>query len=272
MTVKTFFYGLIASFGIPWLMILVIPFGTMRSMEAPRYDEVNDERTDLYQPKRSGRTENGSLVYAQEGCAMCHTQVTRPSYAGQDVFREGHGGMKNDPDRGNTSRITNPWDFPGEKRAHIGETRIGPDLGNFGTRLAALEVSENIKTAEALGIKLVKEDKSPMTKQEIINAIGDKAFNKELYVYKHLYYPRNEGLSDKGQENEWSVCQANPQFFSKIQNFGQGAKDSVALKCGKQVVPTGDCRALVSYLMNLKKDGAVPYAMQYSQDKKKAGK
>jgi|GEM_PF-153507 len=272
MTVKTFFYGLIASFGLPWLIMLAIPFGTMRSMEAPSYDEVNDERTDLYQPKYSGRTGNGSLIYAQEGCAMCHSQVTRPSYAGMDVFREGQGGTKKDPDRGDTRRITNAWDFVGEDRAHIGESRIGPDLGNFGNRLAALEISQNIKSAEALGIKLVKEDKSPLTKQEIIDAIGDKAFNKELYVYKHLYYPRNEGLPYKGDENEWSVCQANPQFFTKIGDFGQGAIDAVAVKDGQQTVPNDNCRAIVSYLMNLKRDEAVPYAMQYSKGKTKAGK
>ncbi len=272
MTVKTFFYGLIASFAIPWLVILVIPFATMRNMEAPKYDEVNDERTDFYQPKRSGRVENGSQVYAQEGCAMCHSQVTRPSYAGQDVFRDGHGGRKNDPDKGDTRRITNPWDFAGEYRAHIGESRIGTDLGNFGNRLADLEVSENIKTAESLGIKLAKEDKSPLTKQEIIDALGDKAFDKELYVYKHLYSPRNEGLSDIGQEREWSVCQANPQFFKKVGNYGQDSTKTIAVKCGMKVVPTDDCRAIVSYLMSLKKDGPVPYAMQYSVNKKKAGK
>ena len=272
MTVKTFFYGLSASFGLPWLVMLAIPFSTMRSMEAPRYDEIDDERTDLYQPKRSGRIENGSLIYAQEGCAMCHSQVTRPTYAGNDVFREGHGGTKNDADRGDTRRITNAWDFAREKRAHIGESRIGPDLGNFGNRLEALEISENNKTAQSMGIELVKEDKSSLTKQEIIDALGDKAFNKELYLYKHLYYPRKEGLPNKADENEWSVCQANPQFFTKVGNFGQGAVDAVAIKCDKQVVPTDDCRAIVSYLMNLKKDGAVPYAMQYSKDKKKAGK
>ena len=75
MTVKTFFYGLIASFGLPWLIMLAVPFGEMRSMKAPQYDEINDERTDVYDATHAGRKENGSLVYAQEGCAMCHTQV-----------------------------------------------------------------------------------------------------------------------------------------------------------------------------------------------------
>jgi len=244
----------------------------MRSLENPRYDEVNDERTDIYQAKRTGRVENGSLVYAQEGCAVCHSQVTRPSYAGVDVFRDGQGGFASDPDRGDTRRISHAWDFGNESRAHIGESRIGPDLGNFGNRVAKLELSENEKMAEKLGIALQKEDKTPLTPQEIADALGDKAFDKELYVYKHLYYPRHEGHRDAGQENEWSLCQSNPQFFTKIANFGQGTEDSVDFRDGKQVVPTDDCRALVSYLINLKKDDAVPYAMQYAKTRKKAGK
>jgi len=272
MTVKTFFYGLIASFGFPWLVMLVIPFANMRSLESPQYDEVNDERSDLYIAKRGGRSENGSLVYAQEGCAMCHSQVTRPTYAGNDVFREGQGGFKKDAERGDTRRITNAWDYSGEYRAHVGESRIGPDLGNFGNRLEVISAEENIKTAEKHGVELVKEDKTPLTTAEIANALGDKSFDKELYVYKHLYNPRNEGFEERGRENEWSVCQNNPQFFTKIGDFGQGANDAVAVVDGEQVVPTDEARAIVNYLINLKKDGTVPYAMQFAKDKTKGAK
>lgn len=270
MTVKTFFYGLIASFGLPWLIILVIPFSTMRSLESPRFDEVNDESTAIYHPTRGGRITNGSLIYGQEGCAMCHSQLTRPSYAGNDVFREGQGGTKKDPDRGDTRRITNAWDFIGEERAHIGETRIGPDLGNFGNRLDVFANEENIKLATAEGIELEK-DGVPLTPADVASALGDMAFDKELYVYKHLYNPRQENPVDKSQEKHWSVCQSNPQFFTKRGNHGQGAVDAVDIKCGQQVVPNDSGRAIVSYLINLKKDGAIPYAMQYTKEKKKAG-
>ena len=272
MTVKTFFFGLAASFGLPWLVMLAVPFGTMRSLEEPQYDEVNDERTDKYQSLRAGSLETGSQIYRQEGCMTCHTQVTRPTTAGNDVFREGQGGFRNDEERGDTRRITNPWDFAGEFVAPVGESRIGPDLGNFGNRLDIIALEVNEKKALAMGISLIKEDKSPMTPQDVANALGDKAFDKEAYVYKHLYNPRIEGFEDKGRENEWSVCQANPQFFTKVGNFGQGAKYVVDVKCDQQLVPTGDCKALVNYLINLKKDNAVPYAMQYAQNKQKGAK
>jgi len=120
MTVKTFFYGISASFGIAWLVILAVTYGEMRSLPDPQFDKDNDGKTGVYQPLHNGRLGIGSLIYAQEGCAMCHTQVTRPSYAGNDVFRDGHGGFRNDPERGDTRRITNPWDFTGEPMANIG--------------------------------------------------------------------------------------------------------------------------------------------------------
>ena len=43
-----------------------------------------------------------------------------------------------DGDRGDTRRETNAYDFIGEKFAHIGVTRMGPDLSNLGRRLDAL--------------------------------------------------------------------------------------------------------------------------------------
>jgi len=272
MTVKTFFFGLVASFGLPWFVMLAIPFGTMRSLEAPQYDEVNDERTDKYQSLRAGSLETGSQIYRQEGCMTCHTQVTRPTYAGADVFREGQGGFRNDAERGDTRRITNTWDFDGEFMAPVGESRIGPDLGNFGNRLNVIAAEINQKKAADMGISLKNADGVDLNAQQIATALGDDAFNKEAYVYKHLYNPRNEGLHDKGREKEWSVCQANPQLFTKAGNFGQGAKFAVGIKCDQQLVPTGDCSALVNYLINLKKDGAVPYAIQYAQNKQKGAK
>jgi len=166
MTVKTFFFGLVASFGLPWFVMLAIPFGTMRSLEAPQYDEVNDERTDKYQSLRAGSLETGSQIYRQEGCMTCHTQVTRPTYAGADVFREGQGGFRNDAERGDTRRITNTWDFDGEFMAPVGESRIGPDLGNFGNRHTFI----SIFTIHVMKVCMIKgEKKSGQCAKQIHN-------------------------------------------------------------------------------------------------------
>ena len=41
-------------------------------------------------------------------------------------------------------------------------------------------------------------------------------------------------------------------------------------KEGREVLPNPKAKALVSYLLSLRKDDAVPYSLNYSRDKKKA--
>ncbi len=248
MTVKTFFYGLSASFAIPWLIMVAIPYGSMSSMPNVEYDENKDEKTGTFQPLHSGRLGIGSMIYAQEGCTMCHSQLTRPTYAGNDVFRDGQGGFKADPERGDTRRITNYMDFDGEDMANIGETRIGPDLGNFGSRVSSKTVEENAVLAKELGVD--------------VSELGDNAFNGELYVYQHLFDPRKFIVNAKK-----SNCPKNPRFFEKKKIYGQGAVDAVFEKDGYQYVPNDRGRAIASYLLNLKRDGDVPVSMIYNKAK-----
>lgn len=248
MTVKTFFYGLAASFALPWLIMIAVPNGSMRSLPNAEYDENKDEKTGTFQPLHSGRVGSGSMIYAQEGCMMCHSQLTRPTYAGNDVFRDGQGGFAKDPERGDTRRITNYMDFKGEQMAHIGETRIGPDLGNFGSRVDALAAETDAALAKELGVD--------------VSELGDKAFDKELYVYQHLFDPRRFIVNAKK-----SNCPKNSRFFDKKQLFGQGAGDAVVSEDGFQYVPNDRGRAVVSYLLNLKRDGDVPVEMIYNKAK-----
>lgn len=250
MTVKTFFYGLIASFGIPWLVMLAVPFVSMRSQKAPEFDEIKDGKTGTFQSVYSGRVKTGSLIYGQEGCATCHTQVTRPTYAGNDVFRPGQGGFATDPDRGDTRRITMPFDFKGEEFAHIGESRIGPDLGNYGGRLVARAAEYNKLKAEELEVD--------------IDALGSNAYNIELEVLKHLYDPQVHAEANMLQTN----CPTNPRMFETAESQGQQSVQVIGIKDGKEVVPNDRGRALASYLMNLKRDGEVPASMKYGRDNK----
>ena len=89
-------------------------------------NEATDGATGIFYPKRTGRVANGALVYAENGCYLCHTQLVRPTYAGNDLYRPDWGGLKADPDRGDTRRETNAYDFAGEKFAQIGVSRRGP--------------------------------------------------------------------------------------------------------------------------------------------------
>ncbi|SHK03518.1 hypothetical protein SAMN02745181_3088 [Rubritalea squalenifaciens DSM 18772] len=254
MTVKTFFIGLFASFGIPWLVLVAIPFSKMRSIEPVEYDEMADGKTGFYQHKTSGRAQNGSIIYGQEGCATCHSQVARPTYAGNDVHQNDLAGIAKDPERGNTRRESNLWDYSNEQYAWIGETRIGPDLSNFGRRVEMLAHEHNKAAAEALDVE--------------VNALPQsKRFDAQKYVLTRLFNPRLVPHRD------WSNCPSNRQFFTEKKVYGQGSANAIPVEGeeeGVEIIADDEAIALADYLLSLKRDGEVPYSINYRRDKVKA--
>lgn len=234
MSLRTFILGLVASFGIAWLAVVVIPFFKMRSLEPIVHAEGTEQAGEVFFPKRTGRIVNGAAVYAANGCYLCHTQVIRPTYAGNDMFRSDWGGLADDEDRGDTRRETNAWDFLGESYAHIGVTRMGPDLSNFGRRLEA---------------NYLEEGQSP-----------------EDWIYYHLYRPFNRADLRIGR----ATCPPHPFLFEKKKIAGQGSEEALDVDAceGHEVVPGSEVKALASYLISLKKDQAVPAQLDFSPGKK----
>ncbi|MFC5051229.1 hypothetical protein ACFPK9_11490 [Rubritalea spongiae] len=249
MTVKTFFIGLAASFALPWLVVVAVPYASMRNVEIPQFDEVDDGKTGYYAPVKAGRTQNGSEIYGAEGCAQCHSQLSRPTYAGNDLGRPDLAGIQKDPNLGDTRRESNLWDYAGEEFAWIGETRIGPDLGNYGRRIEIQAAEENAKIAAELGVKV----------EELT---VDQKFNKEKAVFAQLY---NARLAKPN-----SVCPSNKHMFDEQPVFGQGYENALEGPNGEQVVAKPKALALTSYLLNMKRDSEVPYAMNHARSKKKA--
>lgn len=237
MSFRTFILGLSASFGVAWLGVVVVPFVKMRNLPAIQLDEAADGNTGVFFPKRAGRVSDGAYIYAENGCYLCHTQVVRPTYAGNDLYRADWGGLKADPDRGDTRRETNAFDFYGEKFAQIGSTRMGPDLSNLGRRVESLYA--------------VKETPAQ-------------------WLFAHLYHPRHDAKNWK------SSCPPMPFLFKTEKIQGAKSQDAIAFasKDGMQVVPTSEAKALVSYLLSLKKDQPVPAVLNFSpaKDKETAAK
>jgi cytochrome c oxidase cbb3-type subunit 2 len=232
MSLRTFIFGLAASFGVAWLFIIVVPFIKMRNLEPIQLNEATDGATGIFYPKRTGRITNGALVYAENGCYLCHSQLIRPTYAGNDLYRSDWGGLKADPDRGDTRRETNAYDFSGEKFAQLGVSRMGPDLSNVGLR-----VSANYATG------------------------GDPA----KWFYNHLYNPRQDPKLWK------STCPPIRFMFSERLITGNPSNDAIAIVDDgkKEIVPDSDAQALVSYLLSLKKDQAVPAVLNFAPPKNK---
>lgn len=231
MTLRSFITGLAVTFSVPLLLVVVVPYFTMNSIPPVKFDEAADGKTDLYFPKRTGRVADGAAVYAANGCYQCHSQLIRPTYAGADMWRSDWAGLAEDPDRGDTRRETNAFDYQYEKYAQIGVNRLGPDLSNIGTRVAKLYAKDTHKP--------------------------------ESWLYVHLYNPKS--IPDR----EWSTCPSFRFLFEEKKVQGQPHTDALpfATKPGFEIVPTPQASALVSYLMSMKKDDAVPASMNYGPKK-----
>ena len=223
MNIRTFLCGMIITFGSAWLLAVVVPYYKTRETKPVPYDEIADEKTGLYFPKRAGAIATGAKVYAQNGCYVCHTQLVRPTYGGNDIHRDGFAGFKADPDRGDTRRETIALDYMGETFAQIGIMRIGPDLSNVGTRFRKLANDLTATKKETAGDSLV----------------ASMIVTPESLFMKHLLDPRAT------VEKRWSTCPSSAYLFDEN---------------GK---PKGEAIALVGYLMSMKKDDAVPASISF---------
>jgi len=239
MSLRNFILGLAASFGFAWLFLVIIPFIKMRNLPPIELNKDLDGAVGVFYPKRGGRIANGSRVYGENGCYLCHTQLVRPTYAGQDMHRQDMGGLQNDPERGDTRRETNAYDYEGEKFAHIGSTRIGPDLSNVARRFEAAAALKGTSNVEA-------------------------------DFYAHLYDPRRTPAQGK------AVCPSHKYLFVEREVKGQRPADALPFGGSETtvLVPGEDAKALVSYLMAMKKDQPAPAALNFpfADDKKSAGK
>ncbi len=226
MNFRTFAIGLTASFGLAWLAVVVVPFFKMRALSPVAFQEGIDTQTGIYHPKTAGRVVNGYEVYAENGCYLCHTQVIRPTTAGNDLGRPDFAGLSDDPERGDTRRESNPFDYVGLDFAPIGVTRTGPDLMNYGRRL-----------------------------------LRDHGADAEDYLYLRLYNPRLDP-----EVAAWTNCPSLPFLFEKRERHGppSDAAIDVATEEGIEIVPGQQARALASYLLSLQHDDTVPASMNYA--------
>lgn len=238
MSFRNFILSLSASFGVAWLAVVLIPYLKMRSLEpVPLSEEEVVGTSVVFNPKRAGRIADGSEVYAENGCYMCHTQLVRPTYAGNDMFRPDWGGIASDEDRGDTRRESNAFDYAGEDYAHIGLSRLGPDLSNLGRRVTVVYAPE-------------------------------QGISPEEFLFRHLYNPRFL------PEKRLSACPSSAFLFKEVRVNGIASSEALPFKGsnGEEVVPGPRAKALVSYLLSLKKDQPVPPSLDFGQQQAEAPK
>lgn len=112
-----FFFGLFAAVALSWGVIMQAnhQLGTL----APHFDENEGK---AFPERASGLAARGQFVYADLGCAACHTQqVRRPDFGADQA-------------RGWGERQSFARDYIHQPRVQLGELRVGPDLANLGVR------------------------------------------------------------------------------------------------------------------------------------------
>ncbi len=112
------FVGLLLVFLTSWLALVVVPYIQMGRL-LPDVDDVTQDQTPA---AFSGLAEQGRQVYAANGCVYCHSQQVRSRVSGADI------------DRGWGERRTVARDYLRDRAAYLGESRMGPDLANVGSR------------------------------------------------------------------------------------------------------------------------------------------
>lgn len=121
-----FSIGILTTLGLAWLAFVV---GASRQFGdlSPESEILEDDGSrpadaDLFPKDISGLAKQGAEDYLALGCFSCHTQQVRLVEAGFDV------------ERGWGKRPSMPRDYVLQDHVMIGNTRIGPDLANFGLR------------------------------------------------------------------------------------------------------------------------------------------
>lgn len=116
-----FLAALFGALTLSWAGIVLGTQGQLGRL-TPYYDDGEGNSFPL---RPSGLAAQGGLVYADLGCAACHTQQVRRPDFGSDQAR-GWG------DRQSVAR-----DYIFQARPQLGVMRIGPDLANFAGRKPA---------------------------------------------------------------------------------------------------------------------------------------
>ena len=110
--------GIFVLFGLSWVGFVAYPYMSFAELKADR-DSVTNELTP---PGVPGVAQQGSQVFAANGCVYCHSQFARDKVEGGDIDRQW------------AKRRTVARDYMNDRQVFLGVSRLGPDLTNVGVR------------------------------------------------------------------------------------------------------------------------------------------
>lgn len=121
-----FFLGLFLALTLSWGGTVLLSNHQLGGLTA----YFDDSDSAAYPLRPPGIAVRGQLVYADLGCASCHTQaVRRPDFGGDQA-------------RGWGERQSVARDYIFQSRVQLGQSRIGPDLANLAGRKAPYDPDE----------------------------------------------------------------------------------------------------------------------------------
>ncbi len=112
------FLGAFLALSFSWAGLLLSNVNSYGGL-APHFDETDNK---AYPAQVPGLAAQGAQVYADLGCAYCHTQQISGGEPSADLTRKWG------------ERESYARDYIREESVLLGELRVGPDLRNFGAR------------------------------------------------------------------------------------------------------------------------------------------
>jgi cytochrome c oxidase cbb3-type subunit II len=204
------FGGIFGTFAVSCVALILIPqiqIGGLNEHENPdegtRYPVIN--------------TRPGRQVYVEEGCYYCHTQQIRDPQNGSDIGR------------GWGPRRTVAREYIFENPPLLGNSRLGPDLTNVGTKAWRNEPADDFVA------KPPKRDRA----WHLLHLYNPRVHMAESIMPPYRYLFREEKLGGQPPENVLSIA---------------------ASKRGYVIVATERATQLVDYLLSLDRTAPLPEA------------
>ncbi len=207
---SSLFLGIFGAFALSCFVIVLAPQSQLGGLDPSYTEEDGGKISDIY-PIANASMEQGSAVYAREGCVYCHSQQIRDPQNGTDI------------ERGWGSRRTVARDYIFADSPLVGSRRMGPDLANVGAADWRNEPKDDVESRPK------KRDAA--------------------WHYLHLYAPRTIHLSSNQPPYRYLFDVrkiSGKRSFDALDISGEDAP-----KDGYEVVPKPEARALVAYLLSL---------------------
>lgn len=193
--------GLLLASASSWCGMVLAPMIQWKDLQ-PEKDEAT---ATFYPSRRSGLAEQGSEVYRANGCFHCHTQVIRGRGLGKDL------------EKGLGTRRSVAIDFLHDHTVMPGETRLGPDLANFGVRSRKAGDTNGVLSLQSI----------------LVNLFNPRSVNPAsmMPAYPGLFEVRSVGRTP------------SPDALALPPGSGVGS--------GLEVLPKPEALALAAYLSSL---------------------